>query len=93
MSVLHYLFKHDSCVTGNVPGEYFTIFSILVHILHGFHTAYRVFLTEAVLLVVTQGDDTHASQTRNRVSSGADKIVVSMAAVPVMAVVLAITAS
>ena len=50
-------------------------------------------LTEAVLLVVTQEDDTHASQTRNRVSSGADKIVVSMAAVPVMAVVLAITAS
>ena len=52
-----------------------------------------MFLTEAVLLVVTQEDDTHVSQTRNRVSSGADKIVVSMAVVSVMAVVLAITVS
>ena len=48
-------------------------------------------LIEAVLLVVTQDDDTHASLARTRVGSGQDTALVSMAVVTVMAVFMAVT--
>ena len=48
-------------------------------------------LTEAVLLVVTQDDETHASLARSRMGSGGDRALASMAAITVMAVVMAIT--